>query len=241
MTADPSPTAGALRRYGPLALVALGLVAVFASGLDRHLSLHELRERHAMLIEWVRERPVSCLAAYVGFYALCVALSAPVALVMTLTGGLLFGAWLGGLAAALACTGGGTIIFLACRTAAGDLLARRAGPMAARVAEGVRRDAFSYIVALRLMPVAPFWLCNLALGLVDIPLATYTTASFIGILPVSVVVAGLGAGLNQLFDKGVHPDLHLALRPQIFLPLLGLALLSLAPIAVRRWRERRRG
>jgi uncharacterized membrane protein YdjX (TVP38/TMEM64 family) len=231
--------AHSLRRYGPVAVIAAGVIAAFASGFYRHFSLHELRERHEMLTALVRARPGACLAAYVVFYILVVAFSLPAALVMTLTGGLLFGPWVGGLAAAFSCTIGAMLIFLACRTAAGDLIKRRAGPTAARIAEGVRRDAFSYIVTLRLVPVAPFWLINLALGLVDIPLWTYVAASFIGILPVSVVYAGLGSSLNQLFAKGVHPDLHLALRPQVLGPLVGLALLSLAPIAVRRWRERR--
>jgi uncharacterized membrane protein YdjX (TVP38/TMEM64 family) len=123
-----------------------------------------------------------------------------------------------------------------CRTAAGDVLKQRAGPTAAKIEAGVRRDAFSYILILRLVPVMPFWLANLALGLIDIPFSTFFAASLIGIAPVSVIYAGLGSSLNALFAAGARPDLHLIERPSVILPLLGLSFLSLTPIIVRRLR-----
>jgi uncharacterized membrane protein YdjX (TVP38/TMEM64 family) len=226
----------AVRRFGPLVLVAALVGAAFASGLTRHLSLHELRERHTQLQALVKVHPVLALGAYMLSYIGVIALSLPAALVMTLSGGLLFGPWIGGLAAAVSCTLGASILFLICRGAAGDLLKARAGPTAAKFEAGVRRDAFSYILILRLVPITPFWLANLALGLIDIPLSTFLVASFLGILPVSVIYAGLGASLNILFAEHVRPDLHMIARPQVWLPLLGLSLLALAPIIVRRLR-----
>jgi uncharacterized membrane protein YdjX (TVP38/TMEM64 family) len=225
-----------VRRFGPLVLIAVLIAAAFASGLADHLSMPELRARHAQLEAIVRAHPLLSLGAYVGVYCAVVGLSLPAALVMTLTGGLLFGPWIGGLAAAVSCTLGAGIVFLACRSAVGDLLQRRAGPTAARIEAGVRRDAFSYILTLRLVPVMPFWLANLALGLIDIPFSTFLLASFLGIAPVSVIYAGLGSSLNTLFAEGMRPNLHLILRPTILLPLAGLSLLSLTPIVVRRWR-----
>ena len=240
-TADAVPTPGRtgralalLRRFGPLALLVAALAAVWASGLTHDLSLHVLRTRREMLEAAVHTHPLLALGAYALVYVLVVALSLPAALVMTLTGGLLFGAWIGGLTAAASCTIGAAIIFLVCRTAIGDVLRRRAGSTVARIEAGVRRDAFSYVITLRLIPVMPFWLANLALGFVDIPLGVFTAATFIGILPVSVVYAGLGANLNLLFARHEHPDLHLVMRPEVLLPLIGLALLALAPIVARR-------
>ena len=86
----------------------------------------------------------------------------------------------------------------------------------------MRRDAFSYVITLRLIPVMPFWLANLALGFVDIPLGVFVAATFIGILPVSVIYAGLGANLNLLFARHERPDLHLVMRPEVLAPLVGL-------------------
>ena len=234
----PITPLGYLQRFGPLALVVILVITAFASGVTRHLSIHELRERHAQLEALVKAHPLTCLAAYLALYTTIVALSLPAALVMTLTGGLLFGPWLGGFAAAASCTLGASILFVICRNAAGDWLKQRAGPTAAAIEAGVRRDAFSYILILRLVPVMPFWLANLALGLIDIPMSTFVLASFLGIAPVSLVYAGLGSSLNTLFAEHVRPDLHIIARPAVLLPLLGLALLSLTPILARRFRPK---
>jgi len=225
-----------VRRFGPALLILAAVIAAFASGLTRHLSLHELAHRRQALEAAVHAQPWLSLAVYVGVYTLVVAFSLPAALVMTLTGGLLFGAWLGGGAAAFSCTVGATIVFLVCRAAAGDFIRQRAGPTAARIEQGLRRDAFSYIVFLRLLPVAPFWLINLALGLIDIPLGVFVTASLVGILPVSLIIAGLGAGLDSVLRRGGRIGPHVLLEPHFILPLAGLAILSLAPILYRRLR-----
>jgi uncharacterized membrane protein YdjX (TVP38/TMEM64 family) len=222
-----------------LLLLAAALTAVWASGVTHDLSLHALRTRREAMEAAVHAHPLLSLGAYIAVYIAVVALSLPAALIMTLTGGLLFGAWIGGLAATVSCTLGSIVIFLVCRTAVGDSLRKRAGSTVARIEEGVRRDAFSYVVFLRLIPVMPFWLANLALGFVDIPLGVFATASFLGILPVSLVYAGLGANLNLLFARHERPDIHLVLRPEVFAPLIGLALLALAPIVARRFRQPR--
>ncbi len=227
-----------LRRFGPLALVALGVALAFASGLTGHLSLHELRERHDLLLAYVHVHPILSLCGYVGVYGLAVALSLPAALVLTLTGGLLFGPWIGGSAAAIGCTLGSAVIFFVCRTAVGDALRGRAGSMVDKIERGIEEDAFAYVIALRLIPIAPFWLVNLALGFVDIPLPTFVAATLVGILPVSFVYAGIGSSLDAAFAHGAHVHLHALLHPSALIPLAGLAVLALAPVVVRRLRRR---
>jgi uncharacterized membrane protein YdjX (TVP38/TMEM64 family) len=236
----PASASSLLLRFGPLALVAVALVAAFALGLPHQLSLHQLHRHREQLQALTRLHPVLSVLGYVGAYTLAVAVSLPVALFMTLTGGFLFGPWVGGLAAATGCTLGGTGVFLVCRTAVGDVLRRRAGPTVAKIQDGVRQDAFSYILVLRLLPVMPLWLVNLALGFIEIPLRTFMLATFLGILPVSLIYAGLGSGLGRMFAKGIRPDLHAVMRPEVILALVGLALLGLAPLVVRRLRRPRR-
>lgn len=233
-----NPPRGLLRRFGPIALVAVAVAVVFTTGLGDHLSLHELRARRLMLIALVQAHPVISVAAYVALYTVAVGLSLPVALVMTLAGGLLFGPWVGGAAAAIGCTLGSTLIFLICRTAVGDALRGRAGSMIERVERGVRENAFAYVTALRLIPVMPLWLANLALGFVEIPSPTYVGATFLGVLPVSLVYAGLGSGLNRIFAGGAHLSPRSLLKPHLILPLAGLALLALAPTMIKSLRRR---
>lgn len=230
----------ALRRFGPLALIAAGLAAAIALGLPHQLSLHQLHRHHQALETFRRLHPVLSVLAYVATYAVVVGLSLPVALPMTLTGGFLFGPWIGGVAAATGCTLGGSAVFLVCRTAAGDVLRRRAGPTIARIEDEVLADAFSYIMILRLLPVMPLWLANMALGFIEIPLSTFALATFVGILPVSLVYAGLGSGLGKVFEHGGRIDLHAVFRPEVLAALAGLAVLSLLPIVVRRMRRGKR-
>jgi uncharacterized membrane protein YdjX (TVP38/TMEM64 family) len=228
------------RRFGPLVLIAAGLIIALALGLPHQLSLHQLQRHRDQLEALARTHPVLSVVGYVGVYTLVVGLSLPVALVLTLSGGFLFGPWVGGVAASLGVTFGGTIVFLVCRTAAGDVLRRHAGPTIARIEDQVLADAFSYVMVLRLLPVMPMTLSNLALGFIEIPLRTFVPATFLGILPVSLIYAGLGAGLGKMFAKGLRPDLHVLFRPEVLLALAGLALLSLAPIVARRLRRRPR-
>ncbi len=120
----------------------------------------------------------------------------------------------------------------------GDSLRERGGAKLAKIEDGVRKDAFLYVLSLRLLPVVPFWLVNLGAGLVRIRLRTFFLATLIGILPLSLVYAGLGSGLGKMFRRGVTPKLDVVLEPQILWPLVGMGLLSLAPIVFRLIRRR---
>jgi len=189
----------------------------------------------------VRAHPLVSVLAYVAIYGLGVALSLPIALLLTLTGGFLFGTWIGGLAAAVACTGGASVVFLISRLTVGDALESRIGPRVRALAEEIRKDAFFYLLTLRLIPVTPFWLANVAAGLIAIPILTFVAATFIGILPPAIIYAGVGAGLEGLFAAGATPSLRALITPRIALPLAGLAVLSILPILYQRWRNRRSG
>ena len=186
-----------IKRFGPLILVALAVAVVLASGLADHLSLVELKARRDQLQGFVALHPALSFGLYILIYIAVVSLSLPGALVMTLSGGFLFGPWLGAAAASSGASMGAAVIFLVCRTAVGDSLRGKAGSTISRIEEGVRRDAFSYILTLRLIPVMPFWLVNLAAGFVNIPLRTFLAATVLGILPGSLVYSGLGAGLGD--------------------------------------------
>lgn len=221
------------KRFGLLIVLVVLVVAVVASGATDHISLTELKARRAELSAFVEAHWIASLAVYGLLYTAVVALSLPLALVMTLTGGFLFGPLPGGLAALTAATLGSTVSFLACRTAFGDIITRKAGPTISKLAEGFRKDAFSYLFTLRIIPVAPLLLINVAAGLAEVSTRTFVTASFIGMAPGSFVYAFLGSGLGTVFERGDEPDLHIITEPRILLPLIGLALLALIPTAVR--------
>ncbi len=228
-----------LRRYGLIAVVLGLLVAAVASGLWRHLTLSELAEHRAVLTGYVAAHPVLSVLIYVAVYVAVVVACIPGPGAMTTAGGFLFGAVIGGLAALTACTVGSAIVFLACRTAFGDWATQKAGAGVKRIEEGFAKDAFSYLLTLRLIPMVPFFATNVAAGLARVRLSTLIGATLLGTSPVCFVFAGLGAGLGGVFDRGDPIDMTLLEQPGIILPLAGLALLASGPIAWRLWRRQR--
>ncbi len=233
----------ALRRLWPLLLLAALLAAAYATGLHRQLSWPALAAHEAELRQRVAQHPLWAAALYVVVYAAAVAISIPGAVVLTVSGGLLFGTAAGGALAVAGAWVGAVLLFLAARTALGPLLAARAAPLLDRVRPGLQRDGFSYLLALRLIPVVPFWLTNLAPALVGMRLAPYAAATLLGIIPATLVFASIGAGVAGVLAEGGQPDLSVIVSAPVLLPLLGLALLSLLPVAWRLWqgRERRGG
>lgn len=240
MSAVPAPWLRRGARFAPIALVGALAAGFVATGAYRRLSLSDLETNHAALQAYVAHHPMASLAAFLGIYALVVAACAPGLFVMTLAAGFLFGAALGGAATVVALAAGGSVVFLACRTAFGDWLARRAGPTLARLEAGFSRDAFAYLLALRLMPVAPFFMVTLAAGLARTRTSSFVLATILGSAPSSFVIAGLGAGLGGLFARRARLQPDVMLQPAIAVPLTALALLSIAPAAFRLWRGRRR-
>lgn len=242
MSSQPPPSASALgviKRFGPAVVLVAGLAAVIASGGMHHLSLHELRDSRASLHAFVRTHGLEAALAYLAVYVGVISLSLPGALIMTLTGGFLFGPWVGALLADLGCSSGAMVVYAVCRLTVGDSLDRRLTPKIKAFEEGFRQNAFLYLLTLRLIPVMPFWLINLAAGLLGAPARAFIVATVMGILPAALIYASLGAGLDGMFNRGEPLGPQLLLAPRIALPLIGLALLSTLPIAHHWWRARR--
>lgn len=227
------------RRYGLLIVLVVLVVVALLSGVTDHISLAELKARREELVAFVDENWLASLAVFALLYTAVVALSLPLALVLTLTGGFLFGPVVGALVCVSAATLGSTVAFLACRTAFGDTLAKRAGPTVNNLADGFRRDAFSYLFTLRILPIAPLLLINIAAGLARVRIGTFMTASLVGMLPGSFVYSFLGSGLGEVFERGEEPNLALVTEPQILLPLIGLAILAMLPAIARIVRKHR--
>ena len=226
-------------RFIPLGLIVCLLVAAVASGTWKHLSLRELADHHQQLQTLVAQHPVLTLAAFLGLYVLVVVACIPGPGAMNVAGGLLFGVWLGGAVCLFSCLIGAIIVFLACRTAFGDWAAHRAGATVAKIEAGFSNNAFSYLLALRLMPVAPFSMVTIAAGLARVRLSVLIIATLIGAAPSAFIFAGLGAGLGEVFQRGAKVDASLMERPMIIGPLAALAAMSLAPILWRMWRGRK--
>lgn len=219
------------------ALVAFGLL--HWSGLASYLSLDTLKTHRVALTAWVNSNVVLAAGAYVLAYVAGVAFSMPGAVFLTLSGGFLFGAALGTLLTVTGATIGATIIFLFARTLFGENALDRFGAPAAKLADGIRRNAGSYLLVLRLVPLFPFFFVNLVPAFVGVPLATYVLTTLLGIIPGTAVFSLAGAGLGTVLDQGGAITPASILTREIVGGLIGLAALSLAAIPIKKRFEQR--
>ena len=256
---DPSVTTSPterfrVRRLVPLAAVAAAAILVVAMGWHRELSLENIVRYRTALGGFVNAHGLGAVAAFVAVYIVVVALSIPGGLFLTISGGILFGTIAGGLASVTGATIGAIIIFLIAKSAFGEHLMRRAGPLAARLAEGFREDAFCYLLFLRLVPF-PFFVINLVAAVMGVRLGTFIAATAIGIVPAAFALAFLGAGIDSavmaqetayrscLAAGGTNCvldfNLKAAITPQLIGALVALGCAALIPIVVKRVRARR--
>ena len=256
-TSEERPKPFGLSRGLLLAVLAVAVAGAAYAGLGQGTLSFEAFVRHREAIDaFVTEHRLLAVLAFVGIYVVTVALSLPGATFLTVTGGFLFGVALGASAAVVGATLGAIVIFLVARTALGEPLMRKAGPRAARLAEGFREDAFSYLLFLRLVPAFPFFLVNLVPAFAWVRLCTFMAATVIGVIPGAIAFAFAGTGLDSIvaaqkegYDACVaaaRTDCHLTfdardiLTPELIGALIALGLLALVPVAVKRLRRRSR-
>lgn len=231
--------AGWLRRLLPVAVLAAVLVAFFTFGLDRYVTFEALKANRAALQDFVARNLLLAALIYMLGYAVMTAASLPVATLVTLMGGFLFGVVGGTVLTVFGATLGATMVFMAARTAFGDALRVRARPYIGRMEEGFRRNEVSYMLFLRLMPVFPFFVVNIAPAFLGVKTRTFVVTTFIGIIPGTAVYNIVGAGLGSIFDRGEDFSVASVVTPEIVIGLVGLAILSLAPVVFRHVKHRR--
>ena len=247
-TAQPPPLDALSwpKRLWPLLLLVVAAAVVLAMGWQSYLSVQQLAENR------------DALGAFIALYTVTVALSVPGAAVLTLAGGLLFGWLLGGIASMIGATLGAVIVFLIARSALSEVLAARAGPWLDRFREGFKQDAFHYLLFLRLVPIFPFWLVNLAPGLLGVSFATYLITTILGIIPGTFAYSLAGSGLDSIIaaQQSAHQsclakmgpggqescphvlDPGALLTPELIAGLVALGLVALVPVVVRWFRRR---
>ena len=249
---DRDAVPGSAGKFLP-ALVVAGLLALaWWLGWFDFVSLSSLiSHREALAGEVAANYPLA-LAVYFLVYALLVAVSFPGASLLTILGGFLFGGLVGGAVTVLAATFGAAIIFIIARSSFGDLFQRRAGPFVARMIDGFHRDAFHYLLFLRLVPIFPFWVVNIVPGLVNMRLAPYVAATLMGIIPGTFAYAFIGAGLDSVIaaQEAANPDCAAAgncridpsalVTNQLLIAMAALAVAALLPVIIKKWKGARK-
>ena len=223
------------RRWVLVAAVAIAVIAFFALGLGRYLSLDALKREQGELEAWRHARPVVAASAFFALYVAVTALSIPGAAVLTLAAGAIFGLVEGTLIVSFAASIGATLAFLLARFVLHDWVQARFGERLKTVQENMRKDGAFYLFTLRLVPALPFFLINLAMSLTGIGVVTFYLVSQLGMLLGTLVYVNAGtrlAAIDSLSDVA-SPAL-----------LGSLLLLGIAPLLAKKgvdiYRARRR-
>lgn len=229
------------RRLWLVVAAIAGFLLLRWSGVASYLSLDTLKTHRETLTNLVKNNFLLASIGFVALYVAATAFSIPGAVFLTLSGGFLFGAAYGAFLTVTGATIGATFIFLFAKAIFGENALDRFGAPAAKLADGIRRNAGSYLLVLRLVPLFPFFLVNLVPAFVGVKLLTYVVTTFFGIIPGTSVFSLAGAGLGSVLDQGGAITPGKILTPQIIAGLVGLAALSLAAIPLRKRFESRAG
>ncbi len=217
-----------------LALLAAGIAAFFWLDLGQYVSLAFIKSSQQSFAAYYAAHPLLTMALYFGIYVMVSALSFPGAAVVTLAGGALFGLAVGTLLVSFASTIGATLAFLSSRYLLRDWVRQKFGARLGAIDAGIAQEGAFYLFMLRIVPVAPFFLVNLLMGLTAIRTWTYFWVSQIGMLAGTVVYVNAGTQLGQIDS----------LRGILSLPLIGsFVLLGVFPLIARKitlWFKARR-
>lgn len=181
----------------------------------------------AKLADWratADARPVGAALVFAAVYVAVTALSLPIAAWLSLLGGALFGRWVGIPLVSVSATAGATLAMLSARYVLRDRVRTRFGPRLISIDRGLERDGAFYLVSLRLVPLLPFWLVNLAAGVTALPVRRFVVGSWVGMLPATAVYVNAG---KELGDVQSPADVFTGRVVGAF------ALLALLPLAAR--------
>ena len=208
-------------------ILLTGLVAFLIWGRD-YVSFTALAREYQTLKSLIAAHYLLAAFGFMGLYALAVALSLPIASLLTIAGGALFGWHAVGLIV-IGATGGAAIVFIAAQTIMASFLSHKAESFISSLEAGFQKNAFTYLLALRLIPAAPFWVVNIVPALLGMRLIPFTLATLIGILPGTSIYVWVAIGFDEVLARGEVPNLGVLTEPKLIAPLVALGCLSLLP------------
>lgn len=225
--------------WGRLTLVSVLALAVFGAwrlGVFDYLNFETLRAQRETLNALVAANQILAFAVFVAVYVLVTTLALPGAFWITILGGYLFGLAGGAVATTIGATLGATALFVIARYLLADALRARAGPFLKKLEAGFNENANSYLLTLRLVPIVPFFIANVAPAFLGARLSSFVWTTAIGIIPGVIAYTWIGAGLGAAFDAGEAPDIA-AFARELAPAFVALAALAIAPAIYSRFKR----
>ena len=226
------------KKFLPLVIIVLLMGVAYFSGLGNHLTYDNLKTHHTTLKAFVGTHPFLTPLIYIGLYIVMAALSLPGGAILSLFGGFLFPQPFSTIYVVIGATIGAALIFLAARSALGEILYKKAGNVFYKMEQGFKDNAISYLFFLRFVPLFPFWVVNLAAAFFRVSFWTYLWTTFIGIAPGSFVFTQAGTGLSAIFETGQAFSLSTIFNIQIRIALIALGIFALIPILIKKFKKK---
>ncbi|MGE3759222.1 MAG: VTT domain-containing protein, partial [Pseudobdellovibrionaceae bacterium] len=212
-------------RVGLVALIVIIVVAYERLGLSQYLSLESLKEQQASMHSYYLEHPGRLAGLFALIYIVSTALSLPGATILTIAAGTIFGLGMGVVLVSFSSTIGATLAFLASRFLLHDFVQGKFKDKLSNINHGIEKEGAFYLFTLRLVPIFPFFLINLVMGLTPIRTVTFFLVSQLGMLPGTAVYVNAGTQLAKIDSiKGI-------LSPSL---LLSFALIGVLPL-ISKW------
>jgi pyruvate/2-oxoglutarate dehydrogenase complex dihydrolipoamide dehydrogenase (E3) component/uncharacterized membrane protein YdjX (TVP38/TMEM64 family) len=223
-----------MKRLLIVVVIAALVAAFFALGFNDYLTLDRLKGSQAQFEQWLTQYPLLVPLAFFALYVLVTALSLPGAAIMTLAGGALFGLGQGLLLVSFASSVGATLAFLAARFVLRGSVEKRFSDRLQAINRGVDREGAFYLFTLRLVPVFPFFIINLVMGLTRLKTWTFYWVSQLGMLAGTVVYVNAGTQLAEIDSLGG------IFSPGLILSFVLLGIFPWVAKAIVRWVQRKR-
>lgn len=220
-------------RLWPIYIVLGGLGLAISQGWHKLFTLEELANRIGQLDALVQNNLILVLIAYAGIYALTTAFMVP-ASILTIAGGVLFGLYFGVPATVIGATLGACALFFAARTSVGEILREKAGPFVGKMQAGFDEDALSYMFALRLIPLFPFAVVNIAPAVLGAKFRDYLITTFFGIIPGTLAYVWIGVAVGDTVRAG--GDVDIGTLAGNFIPaFIALGVVALIPTIYKKF------
>ena len=213
------------QRLSIIAAIIAAVILFKILGLGNYLTLDYLKASQDKFAALYADNRLAVIAAYMGIYIVVTALSLPGAAVMTLAGGAMFGFWIGVLVVSFASSIGATLACFVARFLLRDWVQKKFGEKLSTINRGVEKEGAFYLFSLRLVPIFPFFVINLAMGLTTMKLVTFYWVSQIGMLPGTMVYVNAGKELGSI------TSLSGILSPGL---IISFVILGLFPITVKK-------
>jgi uncharacterized membrane protein YdjX (TVP38/TMEM64 family) len=218
------------------------MLVVYLTGAYHHLSFEALKENRQLLMSIVSAHPYLAPVVFILVYIISTALSIPGGIYLSIAGGFLFPQPYCTLYVVIGGTLGAIAIFLASKTALGGYLKEKlkeqvGHSLLQRMGKKFHEEAAHYLLFLRIVPIFPFWMVNLAPAFFEVSLFTFAWTTFVGIIPGSFVFTQAGVGLGKIFDMGETLSLKMIFNTQVKIALIALGIFVLLPLIIKKFRK----